>query len=182
MATANFPNPDCVVMTSNRSSKNVVYGKVVWQNFAKSEFLCGWRWWFYTKVLKNAVYFLDTTTAPPNRRRCLLPPILLISLVGGFPSKRSLSSFTHILAYFNAVTIPACHNFLHCRISQWKSQDSLACCVGLGVDKLIWMAQLQTPSRNTVLTLSLPKMINFKFLLHPHKKYYITQYGELGFL
>ena len=30
-------------------------------------------------------------------------------------------------------------------------------------------------------TLPLPRVINFKFLLQPHKKYYITQYGELGF-
>ena len=27
----------------------------------------------------------------------------------------------------------------------------------------------------------LPRVINFKFLLQPHKKYYITQHGELGF-
>ena len=31
------------------------------------------------------------------------------------------------------------------------------------------------------LTLSLPRMINFKFLLRPHRQYYITQYEELGF-
>ena len=31
------------------------------------------------------------------------------------------------------------------------------------------------------LTLSLPRVINFKFLLQPHQKYYITQYEELGF-
>ena len=31
------------------------------------------------------------------------------------------------------------------------------------------------------LTLSLPRMINFKFLLLPHQQYYITQYGELVF-
>ena len=30
-------------------------------------------------------------------------------------------------------------------------------------------------------TLSLPRVINFKFLLQPHQKYYIAQYGELGF-
>ena len=32
-----------------------------------------------------------------------------------------------------------------------------------------------------LLTLSLPRVINFKFLLLPHQKYYITQYEELGF-
>ena len=31
------------------------------------------------------------------------------------------------------------------------------------------------------LTLSLPRVINFKFPLHPHQKYYITQYEEPGF-
>ena len=30
-------------------------------------------------------------------------------------------------------------------------------------------------------TLSPPIVINFKFLLQPHKKYYVTQYEELGF-
>ena len=32
-----------------------------------------------------------------------------------------------------------------------------------------------------VITLSLPRVINVKFLLQPHQKYYITQYGELDF-
>ena len=32
-----------------------------------------------------------------------------------------------------------------------------------------------------ILTLSLPRVINFKFLLQPHQKYYITQCEELGF-
>ena len=31
------------------------------------------------------------------------------------------------------------------------------------------------------LTLSLSRVINFKLLLQPHQKYYITQYEELGF-
>ena len=31
------------------------------------------------------------------------------------------------------------------------------------------------------LTLSLPRVINVKFLLHPHQKYYIAQYGEHDF-
>ena len=31
------------------------------------------------------------------------------------------------------------------------------------------------------LTLPLPRVINIKFLLQPHQKYYITQYEELGF-
>ena len=31
------------------------------------------------------------------------------------------------------------------------------------------------------LTLSLPRVINFKFLLQPHQEYYITKYGELDF-
>ena len=31
------------------------------------------------------------------------------------------------------------------------------------------------------LILSLPRVINFKFLLQYHQKYYITQYGEFGF-
>ena len=31
------------------------------------------------------------------------------------------------------------------------------------------------------LTLSLPRVINFKFPLQTHQKYYVTQYGELGF-
>ena len=31
------------------------------------------------------------------------------------------------------------------------------------------------------LTLSLPRVINFKFPLQPHQEYYITQYEELGF-
>ena len=31
------------------------------------------------------------------------------------------------------------------------------------------------------LTLSLPRVINVKFPLQPHQKYYITQYEELGF-
>ena len=30
--------------------------------------------------------------------------------------------------------------------------------------------------------LSLPRVINLKFPLKPHQNYYITQYGELGFL
>ena len=32
-----------------------------------------------------------------------------------------------------------------------------------------------------ILTSSLPRVINFKFPLQPHQKYYITQYEELGF-
>ena len=36
-------------------------------------------------------------------------------------------------------------------------------------------------SRRKALTPSLPRVINFKFLLQPHQKDYITQYGELGF-
>ena len=28
---------------------------------------------------------------------------------------------------------------------------------------------------------TLPRVINLKFPLQPHQKYYITQYGELGF-
>ena len=32
-----------------------------------------------------------------------------------------------------------------------------------------------------LLTLSLPRVINFKFLLQPHHKSYTTQYEELGF-
>ena len=31
------------------------------------------------------------------------------------------------------------------------------------------------------LTPSLPRVINLKFPLQPHEKYYVTQYGELGF-
>ena len=31
------------------------------------------------------------------------------------------------------------------------------------------------------LTLSLPRVINLKFPLQPHQKYYITQYEEFGF-
>ena len=31
------------------------------------------------------------------------------------------------------------------------------------------------------LTLSFLRVVNVKFLLQPHQKYYITQYGELGF-
>ena len=31
------------------------------------------------------------------------------------------------------------------------------------------------------LTLSLPRVINLKFPLQPHQKYYITQYGEFDF-
>ena len=31
------------------------------------------------------------------------------------------------------------------------------------------------------LTLPLPIVINFKFPLHPHEKFYITQYEEFGF-
>ena len=34
---------------------------------------------------------------------------------------------------------------------------------------------------NVRLTLSLPRVINFKFPLQPRQKYYITQYEELGF-
>ena len=50
--------------------------------------------------------------------------------------------------------------------------------------------QFQTKSHDTkkwdpqtivLLTLSFPRVINIKFLLQPHQKYYITQYGELGF-
>ena len=32
------------------------------------------------------------------------------------------------------------------------------------------------------LTISLPRVNNFKFLLQPHQKYNTTQYEELGFL
>ena len=35
--------------------------------------------------------------------------------------------------------------------------------------------------RLIVLALSLPRVINIKFLLLPHQKYYITQFDELGF-
>ena len=35
--------------------------------------------------------------------------------------------------------------------------------------------------KRILLTLPLPRVINLKFPLQPHQKYYITQYGELGF-
>ena len=41
----------------------------------------------------------------------------------------------------------------------------------------IWLPSLS----HTGLGLSLPVVINFKFPLQPHQKYYITQYEELGF-
>ena len=46
-----------------------------------------------------------------------------------------------------------------------------------------WENVLFELSRSTVkrLTLSLPSVINFEFLLQPHQECYITQYGELGF-
>ena len=34
---------------------------------------------------------------------------------------------------------------------------------------------------DSLLTLSLPRVINLKFLVQPHQKYYVTQYEELGF-
>ena len=41
-------------------------------------------------------------------------------------------------------------------------------------------APFQECTTGSILTLSLPRVINVKFLLQPHQKYYITQ-GELGF-
>ena len=40
---------------------------------------------------------------------------------------------------------------------------------------------MEKEMREADLTLSLPRVITFKFLLQPHQKYHITQYGELGF-
>ena len=51
--------------------------------------------------------------------------------------------------------------------------DSQQHCV---VKKLWFHFNLQS-----TLTLSLPRVINFKFLLQPHHKCYTTQYEELGF-
>ena len=45
----------------------------------------------------------------------------------------------------------------------------------LGVYWFIWPAWLEA-----ILTLSLPRMINFKFPLQLHQKYYTTQREELG--
>ena len=46
----------------------------------------------------------------------------------------------------------------------------------------LWGTQLlQKENPPTLLTLSLPRVIKFKFLLHSHQQYYITQYEELGF-
>ena len=51
-----------------------------------------------------------------------------------------------------------------------------------------WLGKDRPPNRDSVhrvlkstLTLSLPRVINFKFLLQPHQQYYITQYEEHGF-
>ena len=44
-----------------------------------------------------------------------------------------------------------------------------------------WNLKYGTWHHKKVLTLSLPRMINFKFLLQPHHKCYTTQYQELGF-
>ena len=41
--------------------------------------------------------------------------------------------------------------------------------------------QFSPPHLYFSLTLSLPRVISFKFPLRPHQKYYITQYEELGF-
>ena len=41
--------------------------------------------------------------------------------------------------------------------------------------------RLHEPCRGERLNLSLLRVINFKFLLRLHQKYYITQYEELGF-
>ena len=42
-------------------------------------------------------------------------------------------------------------------------------------EEMAWLVDLHN------LTLSLPRVINVKFPLQPHQKYYITQYEELGF-
>ena len=56
-------------------------------------------------------------------------------------------------------------------------------------DKLPALVELWTPQLCVTwikhyvnLTLSLPRVIHFKFLLQPHQKYYITRYEEFGFL
>ena len=43
-----------------------------------------------------------------------------------------------------------------------------------------FLSETQRPIHNS-LSLSLPRVINIKFLLQPHQKYYITQDEELGF-
>ena len=43
------------------------------------------------------------------------------------------------------------------------------------------LLHMWTRCYNIILTLSLPRVINFKFPLQPHQKYYTRQYEELGF-
>ena len=55
-----------------------------------------------------------------------------------------------------------------------------------GIKHEVWTAAVtrkvsSLPRSFLYLTLSLPRMINFKFPLRPHQKYNITQYEELGF-
>ena len=40
--------------------------------------------------------------------------------------------------------------------------------------------KLHRTAHRYLVTLSFPRVINFKFPLRPHQKYYITQYEELG--
>ena len=61
----------------------------------------------------------------------------------------------------------------------WKAKFSILC-------NVIFLVRLQGNLKLITLgvkglILSLPRVIKFKFLLHSHQKYYITQYGELGF-
>ena len=64
-----------------------------------------------------------------------------------------------------------------CQYLQWEARRRADIrgnvCTGQQQPKLDW--------RYRSLTLSLPRVINFKFLLQPHKEYFSTQYWELGF-
>ena len=48
-------------------------------------------------------------------------------------------------------------------------------------DRWLFLYKRTATAKSTKRILSLPRVISFKFPLQPQQKYYITQYGELGF-
>ena len=76
----------------------------------------------------------------------------------------SISNFPYILT--RNITLHSMKNLAFHSLIRWK---------------MIILPSLTTSLNTLLLTLSLPRVINFKFLLQPHQEYYITQCKEFGF-
>ena len=69
----------------------------------------------------------------------------------------------------------------HAGVKKFFFDASDRCCPSFPTSIVPWLKKYIDSSHH-LLTLSLPRVINFKFLLQPHQKYYTTQYKGFSIL